>query len=208
VNTKFRACNPCELFAGKQKILALPLVLVKTEAPFQQWGLYFIGEIHPPSSAQHKWILTAIDYFTKWVEAIPTRNATNAVVISFLEENILLRFSFPRKIVTDNTQDFKSIAMISFCQNYNIVLGHSIAYYPQGNGLAESSNKSLITIIKKVMTENKNAWHVHMKYALWDNKIGTKISIRMSPFQMEYGIDVVLPINLALPIMKLWKDTK
>jgi hypothetical protein len=208
VNTKVRTCNPCQLFTGKQKVSALPLVPVKTEAPFQQWGLDFIGEIHPHSSAQHKWILTATDYFTKWVEAIPTRNATDAVVISFLEENILSRFGCPRKIVTDNAQAFKSMAMIRFCQKYNIVLGHSTTYYPQGNGLAESSNKSLITIIKKVLTKNKKAWHVHLKYALWANRIGTKRSIRMSPFQMVYGTDVILPINLALPVMKLWQDSQ
>jgi transposase InsO family protein len=130
------------------------------------------------------------------------------VVIGFLEENILSRFGCPQKIVTDNAQDFKSMALVSFCQKYNIVLGHSTTYYPQGNGLVESSNKSLITIIKKVLTENKKSWHVHLKYALWANQIGTKRLIRMSPFQMVYGTDVVLPINLALPIMKLWKDAK
>jgi transposase InsO family protein len=143
VNSKVRTCNPCQLFSGKQKIPALPLVPVKTEAPFQQWGLVFIGEIHPQSSAQHKWILTAIDYFMKWVEAIPTRNATDSVVINFLEENILSRFGCPQKIVTDNAQAFKSMAMISFCQKYNIVLGHSTTYYPQGNGLVRIVQQNL-----------------------------------------------------------------
>jgi hypothetical protein len=83
-----------------------------------------------------------------------------------------------------------------------------MTYYPQGNGLAESSNKSLINIIKKVLNENKKSWHVHLKYALWENQIGTKKSIGTSPFQMVYGIDMVLPINLALPVMKLWQDEK
>jgi hypothetical protein len=49
---------------------------------------------------------------------------------------------------------------------------------------------------------------VHLKYALWTNQIGTKKSIGTSPFQMVYGTDVVLPINLALPVMKLWLDEK
>jgi hypothetical protein len=65
VNDKVRTCNPCQLFSGKQKILALPLVPVKMEASFQQWGMDFIGEIHPRSSAQHTFILTTTDYFTK-----------------------------------------------------------------------------------------------------------------------------------------------
>jgi hypothetical protein len=123
-----------------------------------------------------------------------------------LEENILSKFGCPQKIVTENTQAFKSMAMVSFFQKYNIVLGHSTTYYPQGNGLDESSNKSLMNIIKKVLRENKKAWHVHLKYALWVNQIDTKKSIGMSPFQMVYGTDIVLPINLALPLMKLWQD--
>jgi hypothetical protein len=208
VNAKVRACNPCQLFVGKQKLPALPLVLVKAETPFQQWGLDFIGEINPHSNAQHKWILTATNYFTKWVEAIPTRKATDSMVIDFLEENILSRFDCPQNIVTDNDQAFKCMAMVNFCQKYNIILGHSTEYYPQGNGLSESSNKNLITIIKKVLSKNIKSWHVHLKYALWENRIGMKKSIGTSPFQMVYGIDVVLPINLVLPVMKLWKNEK
>jgi len=72
-----------------------------------------------------------------------------------MEENILARFGCPRKIVRDNAQYFKSISMIIFCQKYNIILGHFTTYYPQGNGQLESFNKSLMTIIKKVLTENK-----------------------------------------------------
>jgi hypothetical protein len=127
-------------------------------------------------------------------------------VINVLEENILARFGCPRKIVTDNAQAFKSIAMINFCQKYNIILGHSISYYPQGNWLEELSNKILMTIINKVLTKNKKAWHIHLKYSLWENKIGTKKSIGMSPFQLVYGRYFILPINLTLLVMKLWQD--
>jgi hypothetical protein len=67
------------------------------------------------SSAQHRWILTVIDYFTKWLEDIPSQNVADSVVINFLEENILDGFGCPRKIVIDNTQDFKSMAIINLC---------------------------------------------------------------------------------------------
>ena len=88
VGSKVRACVPCQMFAGKQKLATLPLVPVVVSAPFLQWGLDFIGEIQIASSNQHRWILNAIDYFTKWVEAFPIINATNLVVIKFIEENI------------------------------------------------------------------------------------------------------------------------
>ena len=72
----------------------------------------------------------ATKYFTKWIEAIPTRQATNTIIIQFLESNILYRFGFPHKIITDNATSFKSKRMIEFCNKYNITLGHSMAYYP------------------------------------------------------------------------------
>jgi hypothetical protein len=187
VNARVRACRQCQLFIGNQNLPTLPLVHVKVEAHFQQWCLDLIKEIHLQSNSQHKWILTATDYFYKWVEVIPTRNATESVVINFLEENILARFGCPRKIITDNAQDFKYVSMINFCQKYNIILDHFTTYYPQGNRLKESSNKSLKRIIKKFMTLNKQAWHIHLKYALWENRISTKISIGMSHFQLVYG---------------------
>jgi hypothetical protein len=70
------------------------------------------------------------------VKAIPTKFSTDTVVIKFLEENILVRFGCPGKIIIYNAQSFKSLEMIDFCQKSNIILGHSTTYYPQGNGLA------------------------------------------------------------------------
>ena len=134
------------------------MIHVHVDEPFKQWGIDFIGEIHLPSSGQHKLILTSTDYFTKWVEAIPTRNETNVVVMKFMEENIISRFGCLAKIVTENAQAFKSTKFVSFCQHYNMALGHSTAYYPQGNGLAESSNKTLVRALKKAINENQKNW--------------------------------------------------
>ena len=97
--------------------MPLPLKPISIEAHFQQWGLDFIGEINPTSSGQHKWILTAIDYFTKWIEVVPTRQATNVVIIEFLINNILSRFGYPRRIIADNAKAFTSSKLVKF---YNV----------------------------------------------------------------------------------------
>jgi transposase InsO family protein len=97
--------------------------------PFQQWGLDFIGEIHPASSGQHRWILTAIDFFTKWIEAIPTKSASHKVIIGFLED-LITRFGCPSKIVTDNATAFGSKSLVKFCEQFRIKLIHSTPYYP------------------------------------------------------------------------------
>jgi hypothetical protein len=88
------------------------LKLIIANGPFQQWSLYFVGEIHLPSFGKHIWILTTKNYFTKWIEVVPTRNATYKVIMTFLEGNIFSRFGCPRKMVTDNPQAFKYASMV------------------------------------------------------------------------------------------------
>ena len=89
---KVSSCHKCQIFEGKKKLLPLSLNPISVEAPFQQWGLDFIGEINPSSSGQHKWILTATNYFTKLIEVVPTKRATDNVIIQFIKEHNLARF--------------------------------------------------------------------------------------------------------------------
>jgi hypothetical protein len=117
-------CHECQVFEGKRKLLPLPLNPISVESPFQQWGLDFIREINLASSSQHKWILIGTYYFTKWIEVVPTRQATNSVIIEFLISNILSRFRCPRKIITNNAKSFTPSKFIKLYNDYNIVLIH------------------------------------------------------------------------------------
>ena len=112
----------------------------------------------------------------------------------------------PGRIVTDNAASFKSKKTIDFCHKYHISLNHSTAYYPQGNGLVESSNKSLVRIIRKLLEDNKRSWHTKLKYALWADRISTKRVIGMSPFQLVYGTEVFLLASLGVPVMRYFQD--
>jgi transposase InsO family protein len=128
------------------------------------------------------------------------------VIIQFLETNILSRFGCPIKIIIDNATTFKSKKMEKFCKNYNITLGHSTTYYPQGDILVESSNKILTSIIKRITQDNKKAWHKKLIYALWAEKVTTKNSISTSPFQIVYGADAIFPTSLGFPMRKLLQE--
>jgi hypothetical protein len=83
--------------------------MISVEVSFMQWGMEFIGDIHPPSSMQHRWILMTTDYFTKWIEAIPMKQAFDTVIIQFLETNILSRFRCLINIIMDNVTAFNSL---------------------------------------------------------------------------------------------------
>eukprot|EP00253_Pinus_taeda_P025344 PITA_25344 len=113
------------------------------------------------------------------------------------------KFGCPEKIITDNAPAFKSKKIINFCHKFHITLGHSTTYYPQDNGLVESSNKSLINIVKKLLEENKKNWHRKLTNALWADKISTKKSIGMSPYELVYGMETRFPSSLGIPTIKL-----
>jgi hypothetical protein len=109
-------------------------------------------------------------------------------------------------IITDNATTFKSTSMVKFCEDYGIKLRNSTTYYPQGNGLAESSNKSMVKIIKKLLEDNKRDWDSKFKYALWANCVSTKRAIGTSPFQLVYGMEAVFPVQLDFPVVKLLQE--
>ena len=90
-----RKCQECQLAAGRVKKYAFPLKPVSVERPFQQWGIDIVGPINPPSSMQHKYIITTTDYFTHWAEAAPLRVVNTNQVILFLESFIITRFDVP-----------------------------------------------------------------------------------------------------------------
>ena len=81
-----------------------------------------------------------------------------------------------------------------------IQLVHSTSYYPQGNGLAESSNKSLVRIIKKQLETNQKSRDSKLNFSLWDNRVTNKRSTGTSPFKLVYGIEAMFPIQLILPV--------
>ena len=124
----------------------------------------------------------------------------------FLYENIFSRFGFLVRLVTDNAPNFKDAALVKICESMGIQLVHSTSYYPQGNGLAESSNKSLVRIIRKLLETNQKSWDSKLKFALWADRVIDKRSIGTSPFKLVYGTDSIFPIQLILPVAKFFQE--
>lgn len=83
----------------------MALIPIVVDEPFAQWGIDFIDMINPPSSAGNKWILIATDYFTRWTEVIPLKNATEVKILNFLRE-MVARFEPQKTIIIDNARDF------------------------------------------------------------------------------------------------------
>jgi hypothetical protein len=111
------------------------------------------------SSKQHKYILTATYYFNKWAEAIPLTHVNEKVVIQFIEQQLITRFGMPSVLVFDNVGYFSSTLLTEFSLDKGIIIKYSANYYPQGNGVEESTNKNLVRILKKTIANNHRNWH-------------------------------------------------
>jgi len=170
---------------------------------FQQWGLDVIGEITPNSSQQHKYILTGIDYFTRWTKAIPLWKVNEDEVISFIEKFIINRYGILDALIFDNSSYFSSLKLNEFSIDKSIHIRYVANYYPQGNGVAESSNKSLICIIHKSVANNQRNWNNTLTNALWADKVTPKVALGNSPFFLVYGQEAILPPNVTLPSLQL-----
>jgi hypothetical protein len=108
--------------------------------------------------------------------------------------------------VTDNAATFKADALVDMCNSMGIQLVHSTSYYPQGNGLVESSNKSLFKIIRKLLEENQKRWDSKLNFSLWVDKVTNKKSIGTSLFKLVYGTDAIFPIQLVLPMANFFQE--
>jgi transposase InsO family protein len=114
------------------------------------------------------YILTTIDYFTKWLEVVALKKVDSEELIKFLKDSIFSRFGVPDKFITNNGLIFIGSKFTEFCGEYGIIMGKSSNCYPQGSGLVESTNKTLIQIFKKTIDKNQRNWHLKLIDALWE----------------------------------------
>ncbi|GKC92688.1 reverse transcriptase domain-containing protein [Tanacetum coccineum] len=115
--------------------------------PFYQWGMDIFGPL-PQAAEKLKFVIVAIDYFTKWIEAKPLAIITGKDLKKFVWDIIVCRFGLPYVIVTDNITQFVNDPFKGWCESLNIKQINMTVAHPQTNGLVEMANKSLIEGIK------------------------------------------------------------
>ena len=119
-----------------------------------------------PSSFENLYILLAVDYISKWVEAISCpRNDTNTVA-GFIPRNILSRCGAPITIISDEGSHFANKGFSKLMSIYGIRYVMGLAYHPQSNGQAEISNREIKKILEKTMNTSRKDWSIKPDDAL------------------------------------------
>ena len=154
--------------------------------PFLVWGIDVIGRIAPKDSNGHEYILVAINYFTKWVEATSYSILKAKHVARFLENSIICQFMVSQEIISDNGSHFEG-EVRRVMEEYRIEHHKSSPYRPQANGAIEVANKNVKNILTKMVMTYKD-WAEKLLFALWGYKTSIHASTGATPYSLVYGV--------------------
>ena len=149
-----KKCKACQEHAKISHLPSKPLTLITSPWPFQQWGLDILGPL-PIGRGQCKFIIVAVDYFTKWVEAEPLATITKHKVRNFVWRSIICRFGIPRSLVSDNGKQFGNPNFMYFCAELGIKNCYSSPAHPQSNRQAEVTIRTLKAALKTKLEDLK-----------------------------------------------------
>ncbi|GJR26289.1 reverse transcriptase domain-containing protein [Tanacetum coccineum] len=188
-----KTCDACQKQGKISQRDEMPQNAIQVCEIFDLWGIDFMGPF--PSSRGNKYILVAVDYLSKWVEAkaLPTNDAR--VVVKFLK-SLFSRFGAPRAIISDRGTHFCNDKFDKVMSKYGVTHRLSTPYHPQTSGQVEVTNRGLKRILERTVGENRASWSDKLDDALWAFRTAYKTPIGCTPYKLVYGKACHLPVEL------------
>nr|GEW15284.1 reverse transcriptase domain-containing protein [Tanacetum cinerariifolium] len=183
-----KSCDTCQRQGKISQKDEMPQNAIQVCEILDVWGIDFMRPF--PSSKGNKYVLIAVDYLSKWVEAkvLPTNDAR--VVIKFLK-SLFSQFGIPRAIISDRGTHFCNDQFTRVMIKYGVTHRLATAYHHQTNGQVEVSNRGLKCILERTVGENCASWSDKLDDALWAFRTAFKTPIGCTPYKMAYENSVI-----------------
>ncbi|GJW02463.1 reverse transcriptase domain-containing protein [Tanacetum coccineum] len=156
------------------------LTPIMSSWPFYKWGIVIAGPF-PEGPGKVKFLIVAIDYFMKWIEAKPVATITGNQIKNFMWDNIVCRFGLLGEIISDNGKQFQDNSFKDWCEKLCIRQHFVSVKHPQTNGL--------------VMEE--------LPHVLWAHRTMIKSSNGDTSFSLTYGTEAVIPAEIGMPTLRI-----
>nr|GEY51562.1 reverse transcriptase domain-containing protein [Tanacetum cinerariifolium] len=188
-----KRCDSCQRQGKISQKDEMPPNSIQVCETFDVWGIDFMGPFL--SSKGNKYILVAVDYLSKWVEAkaLPTNDAR--VVIKFLK-SLFSWFGTPKAFISDRGTHFCNDQFARIMSKYGVTHRLSTAYHPQTSGQVKVINRGLKRILKRTVGENRALWSDKLEDALWAFRTAFKTLVGCTPYRLVYGKACHLPLEL------------
>ena len=197
-------CSSCHLCQTKKHINQSSRAPLKPITVNQTWELIGIDGTGPlpVTPNNNRYILDAVDYFSKFCVAKAVADLTAITTAQFLFDEIVCRFGMPKSLISDHGKNFKSILFAQLCNLCQIKTCNSTFYHPEGNGLVERMNKTIKQILTMYVNASHSNWDTHLQAAVSAYNTAIQDSIQCSPYEVVFGRkpSILADIVLSRPV--------
>jgi hypothetical protein len=148
----------------------------------------------PPAQGNLKYVVVAVEYFSKWIEAKPLATITSVTVQKFFWQNIVCRFGVPKAITVDNGTQFDAKTFKYFCDRIGTKIHFASVRHPESNGLVERANCIIMTgIMKLIFNQPRGKWLDELIKVVWSHNTTTSRWTGFTPFKLLFGDEAITP---------------
>ena len=197
------SCDTCQRTVKRGSVPKAPLgKMPLVDVPFKRVAVDLVGPISPPSEDGHRYILTLVDFASRYPEATALKNIETETVAEALR-NMYCRLGFPEEVLSDLGTQFISQCMTEVSRLLGIKQMTGSPYHPESQGLVERFNGTLKTILRRLCIDQPKQWHRFLGPLLFAYREVPQESTGFSPFELLYGRSVRGPMQI---LKDLWTE--
>ena len=172
------------------------MIPIESSRPLELVCIDFLGLER--SKGGYENVLVITDHFTRYAQAIPTRNQTAQTTARVLYENFICHYSFPSRLHSDQGRNFESRVIKELCKIAGVEKTRTTPYHPMGNGMVERFNQTLIGMLGKLDVERKADWQSYVKPLVQAYNATKHDGTGYSPHYLMFGWHPRLAIDAFL----------
>lgn len=196
IDNKVKTCRRCICAKSPNLPEKAPLVSIVTSRPMELVCIDFMSLEMSKGGYQN--ILVVTDHFTRYAQAFPTRNQEAKTVAKILVEQFFVHYGLPERLHSDNGANFQGRVITHLCQMLGIEKSRTTIYHPQGNGMTERFNHTLINMLKTLDPSLKPDWKEHVAPLVHAYNSTRHESTGFTPFYLMFGRSPRLPVDVFL----------